>query len=230
MATTEATFTPELFDFLRELRLNNDRDWFQRNKARYESTVRAPALRFVEAVGPRLATLSPHLVADPRPVGGSMFRINRDIRFSSDKSPYKTAVGMSFGHDMGRDRPAPGLYLHLEPGESFGGGGVHMPDGPALTRIRDAIVADTPAWSAIVGEAQFAPMYTNAHEALKRVPRGYDAAHPHEADLRRKSFTWHARFTEDEVCDPGFLDAYVDACAVATPFHRFMAAALDVLW
>ncbi|HET9051945.1 MAG TPA: DUF2461 domain-containing protein [Candidatus Dormibacteraeota bacterium] len=230
MATTEAIFPPELFDFLRELRSNNDREWFQGNRARYDSTVRAPALRFVEAVGPRLATLSPHLVADARPVGGSLFRINRDIRFSADKSPYKTAVGMSFGHDAGRERPAPGLYLHLEPEQSFAGGGVHMPDAGALSRIRDAITAQTAEWSSIVGDARFGPMYENTGETLKRVPRGYDPSHPFEADLRRKGHTWHVRFSEAEVCDPAFLDTYVDACAAATPFHRFLAEALGVPW
>src|SRR5258708_18376241 len=147
MAASRSSFSPALFDFLRELRANNDREWFQRNKERYESDVRAPALQFVTDVGPRLRTISKHVVADPRPVGGSMFRINRDIRFSTDKSPYKTAVGMSFGHDHGRDGPAPGYYLHLEPGESFAGGGVHMPDTATLNLVRAASVADTRGWT-----------------------------------------------------------------------------------
>jgi len=83
MATKQAYFGPGLFDFLRQLRRNNNRDWFQANKARYERDVRGPALRFIEDVGPRLRQISRHLVADPRPVGGSLFRIHRDIRFSA---------------------------------------------------------------------------------------------------------------------------------------------------
>src|SRR5437660_5093902 len=119
-------FSPGLFDFLRELRAHNNREWFQKNKARYEREAREPALRFIEDVGPQLRKLSTHLMADPRPVGGSLFRINRDIRFSADKSPYKTNIGVGFGHEgAGRSGAAPGLYLHLAPGESFGGGGVH---------------------------------------------------------------------------------------------------------
>jgi len=105
VAGTPPRFTPALFDFLRDLRAHNDREWLQRNKGRYEQDVKAPALLFIEAVGPALHRISKHVVADPRPVGGSMFRINRDIRFSSDKSPYKTALGMSFGHDRGREGP-----------------------------------------------------------------------------------------------------------------------------
>jgi uncharacterized protein (TIGR02453 family) len=230
VSTKHAYFTPALFDFLRELRVNNQRDWFQRNRARYESEVRDPALRFIEGVGPLLHGISEHIVADPRPVGGSLFRINRDIRFSADKSPYKTAVGMSFGHDRGRDGPAPGFYLHLEPGESFAGGGVHMPDGPTLKRVRDAIVADTTGWSRIVDDPEFAPGYVHMGEALKRAPQGYDPAHPRVDDLKRKSFTWHARFTEADVCDTGFMDRFVTACRTAAPFSRFLAHALQARW
>ena len=230
MTTATAYFSPALFDFLRELRMNNDREWFQRNRSRYETDVRDPALRFVEAVGPGLRRLSTHLVADARPVGGSLFRIHRDIRFSKDKSPYKTAVGMSFGHDQGGMGAAPGLYLHLEPEESFAGGGVHMPDTAALTRIRDSIVRETATWRRITDDTTFAPMYTNMGDALKRVPPGYDAAHPFADDLRRKGHTWHVMFGEAEVCSPAFLDSYLDACRAAQPFHRFMARALGVTW
>ena len=230
MATKQAYFGPGLFDFLRQLRKNNNRDWFQANKARYERDVRGPALRFIEDVGPRLRQISRHLVADPRPVGGSLFRIHRDIRFSADKSPYKTAVGMSFGHDRGRVGPAPGLYLHLEPGESFAGGGVHMPDGPTLKRIRDAIAGGTTAWKRIVSDATFAPMVENMGEALRRAPQGYDPNHPFVDDLKRKSYTWHVRFSEPDVCATGFMDHYIEACRAATPFHRFMATALGTTW
>jgi uncharacterized protein (TIGR02453 family) len=230
VSTEHTYFTPALFDFLHELRVNNQREWFQRNRARYESEVRDPALRFITDAGPLLQRISEHIVADPRPVGGSLFRINRDIRFSADKSPYKTAVGMSFGHDRGRDGPAPGFYLHLEPGESFAGGGVHMPDGVTLKRVRDAIVADTAAWSRIVDDPEFAPGYVNMGDALKRAPQGYDPAHPRVDDLRRKSFTWHARFTEADVCDPGFMDRFVAACRTAAPFSRFLARALQASW
>jgi uncharacterized protein (TIGR02453 family) len=230
MSPSQAHFTPALFDFLRELRANNHRDWFQRNRARYDSDVRDPALRFVADVGPSLQRISEHIVADPRPVGGSLFRINRDVRFSTDKSPYKTAVGMSFGHDRGSDGPAPGLYLHLEPGESFAGGGVHMADGPTLRLVRDAIVARTGEWAAIVDDPAFAPAFVNMGEALMRAPRGYDPAHPRVEDLKRKSYGWHALYSEADVCDAGFMARFVDACRTAAPFSRFLAEALQAPW
>jgi uncharacterized protein (TIGR02453 family) len=230
VATRTSSFSPALFDFLRELRANNDREWFQRHKARYESEVKTPALRFIAEVGPKLQTISKYVVADPRPVGGSLFRIHRDVRFSSDKSPYKTAVGMSFGHDRGREGPAPGYYLHLEPGESFTGGGVHMPDTATLTRIRDAIVADSRGWKRIVEDPEFAPMFTLMGDALKRAPQGYDPNHPCVDDLKRKSYTWHAMFTEAQVCTPDFMDRFVEACRTASPFTRFLAKALGAAW
>ena len=226
-----AHFSPGLFDFLRDLRAHNNREWFQKNKARYERDAREPALRFIEDVGPPLRKLSGHLMADPRPVGGSLFRINRDIRFSADKSPYKTNIGVGFGHDgAGRGGAAPGLYLHLAPGESFGGGGVHMPDTATLNKVRDAIVGGSAAWKRVVTAPAFAPLFTNMGESLKRAPQGYDPDHPFVDDLKRKSFVWHATFSERDVCAPGFLDQYVEVCRTANPFNRFLATALGVAW
>jgi len=230
MTAGHAHFGQGLFDFLRELRQNNNREWFQKNRARYESDVRDPALRFIEDIGPGLKKISRHLVADPRPIGGSLFRIHRDIRFAADKSPYKTAVGMSFGHDRGRAGPAPGLYLHLEPQQSFAGGGVHMPDTATVTRIRDAIVKDTPSWKKIVSDSRFAPMFENMGDALKRPPQGYAADHPFVDDLKRKSYVWHTRFTEADVCRGDFIDGYLEACRLANPMDRFLATALGAPW
>ena len=95
--------TPELFLFFRELKQNNTREWFQANKSRYEADVREPLLAFITDFGVRLPEISPHYVADARKSGGSMFRIYRDVRFSKDKSPYKTAAGLQFRHESGKD-------------------------------------------------------------------------------------------------------------------------------
>src|ERR687888_2095108 len=112
---SERAFTPALFSFLRDLRENNDREWFNANKQRYEDDVKEPALEFVSDFPPLLEEISPHLVADPRPVGGSLFRIYRDTRFSKDKTPYKTHTGISFRHEVAKDVHAPVYYLHLDP-------------------------------------------------------------------------------------------------------------------
>ncbi len=208
-----AHFTPALFEFLRQLKKNNNRDWFQKNKARYEADVREPTLRFIEDAGPPLRKIS-----------------NRDIRFAKDKSPYKTAVGMSFYHDQGSHQVAPGYYLQLEPGTSFAGGGIHMADNKTLNRVRDLIVAEPAAWKKLTQTGKFAPMYAYMGESLKRAPQGYDPAHPLVEDLKRKGYGWHAMYTEKMVTSPDFLDQYVNDCRVASPFTALMARALGVGW
>jgi uncharacterized protein (TIGR02453 family) len=121
--------TRDLFQFLWDLKRNNNRDWFQRNKDRYETSVRDPILKFIVDVGPRIKKLSPHFIADASPSGGSMMRIHRDIRFSKDKSPYKIAIGVHFWHAKGKDGATPAFYLHLEPDKSSVGAGIWRP-GP----------------------------------------------------------------------------------------------------
>ncbi len=216
----------ELFKFLRELAANNNRDWFQANKERYEQRVRNPILRFINDVAPRLAKISPHLVADPRPSGGSLFRIYRDTRFSPDKSPYKTHLGVHFFHESGKKAPSvPGFYLHLAPGESFVAGGIWRPDPPALARIRDAIVAGTVEWKAF--KKSKLPIEGGS---LKRPPKGYSADHPFIDDLKRTDFVASVRLTDKEVCAPDFISSFVSTCRTITPITRFVASALDMAW
>ena len=142
---TNRYFTPRLFIFLKELREHNERDWFESNRERFEQLVRAPFLRFIADLGMPLRRISPYLMADPRPVGGSMMRIHRDIRFARDKSPYKTFVAAHFSHAKGEDGASPAYYLHLEPEGSSMGAGIWRPAPPALKKIRDAICSGAQA-------------------------------------------------------------------------------------
>src|SRR3972149_11147974 len=105
--------TKDFLGSLKELDKNNNREWFTKNKARYEESVQAPSLRFIRDAGTRLKAISPYLVADPKPFGGSLIRIYRDMRFSRDKSPYRTTVGLYFPHrgTMGKAPHLPGLFL-----------------------------------------------------------------------------------------------------------------------
>jgi uncharacterized protein (TIGR02453 family) len=145
-----------------------------------------PALDFIEAFAPRLEKISPHFRADPRPSGGSLFRIYRDTRFSKDKSPYKTNLGIHFRHDRAKDAHAPGYYLHIGPGEVFAGGGVGHPDTDAAKRIREAIVADPERWKRATRRGAFAKRLELGGDSLKRVPPWADADHPLAEDLKRK--------------------------------------------
>jgi uncharacterized protein (TIGR02453 family) len=221
--TVEApSFSPELFAFLRELADNNDREWFAANKGRYVAEVQEPALAFIEDVGLRLPEVSRHLVADPRTVGGSLFRIYRDTRFSKDKSPYKTQVGIQFRHERARDAHAPGYYLHLEPGSVFMACGTWRPDGDTLHAIRTAIASKPARWQAIVEDLALTQHFRLGGEALKRPPAGFDRDHPLIEELKRKDFIAVADLSESEVTTSGFLDRFLDLCAGATGFMRFL--------
>jgi uncharacterized protein (TIGR02453 family) len=228
--TETASFDPDLFAFLRELAKNNDRDWFNANKARYEDHVLEPALAFIEDFGYRLQSISPHFRADTRKTGGSLFRIYRDTRFSKDKTPYKTNTGMHFRHDRAKDAHAPGFYLHLAPDQVFGGGGIWHPDTKTANRIRQAIVDDPEAWR----EATRTPPFSDRLDIggdgnmLKRVPHGLPADHEFADDFRRRDYFGWAEMSEKIATADGFLDEYTRTCEAAAPLVRFICRALDL--
>lgn len=222
------SFTPRTFAFLRELARNNDRAWFAENRERYEHDVKGPALRFVTEMAPRLKKISPHFRADPRPVGGSLFRIHRDVRFSKDKSPYKTHVGIRFPHAGAKDVHGPVFYLHLEPGQAFVGCGVWHPDGASLSRIRDVIQARPERWRRVRDGGRFRRRFELGGDSLKRAPRGVDPADPLIEDLRRKDFVAVAGLEEPVVVGPGFVDEFAALCREAVPFQRFLCGALGL--
>ena len=222
VAIEEPSFSPALFAFLAELAEHNDREWFAANKARYVADVQEPALAFIEDVGLRLPEVSRHFVADPRTVGGSLFRIYRDTRFSPDKSPYKTHVGIQFRHERTRDVHAPGFYLHLEPGSVFMACGIWHPDRDALHAIRTAIASHPARWQAIVDEPAFRQRFRLGGEALKRPPAGFDRAHPLIQELKRKDFIAIADLTESDVTGSGFLSRFLALCTEAAGLMRFL--------
>jgi uncharacterized protein (TIGR02453 family) len=225
----ELRFTPQLFEFLRELKANNNREWFEANKARYVADVREPFLAFIAAFRPRLLNLSPHYVADPKPMGGSMFRIYRDTRFSKNKEPYKTAASAYFWHAAGK-LDTPGFYLHLEPEQCFIGCGLYQPDPKTRTKVADAILAKAEEWQRITGAKEFKKLFKFGGEALQRVPKQYDPAHPLAEDLKRKDFIVVANLTEKQVCAKDFLDRYEALCAASAPFVAFLARAVGLPW
>jgi uncharacterized protein (TIGR02453 family) len=215
-------FRPELFDFLRQLKRHNKREWFARNKPRYEEAVRDPALLFIASFAPHLHSLSPHFVADPRPARGSLFRIYRDTRFSADKRPFKTHVGVHFSHARGKDAHAPVFYLHLEPDNCFAAAGVWHPDNAALTKIRLAIVAEPAAWAKVVRKLEL------EGESLKRPPRGFDPTHQFIEDIKRKDFVASVVLTETQICSPTLMRDFAAACRTILPLVKFTTKALGL--
>ena len=226
--TGQPHFTPALFTFLRELRENNNREWFQANKERYEADVRDPLLRFIADFALPLHELSVHFVADPRPVGGSLFRIYRDVRFSKDKSPYKTQAAAHFRHERGKDVHAPGFYLHLEPDDVFAGAGIWHPDTKSLTKIRDAIVANPAGWQRLTSDGEFRRRWQLGGDSLKRAPKGFDPNHPLIEDLRRKDFVTATSFTEEDACAPDFMGQLAQAYRTTAPVVEFLTNSLGL--
>ena len=224
----EASFGPGLFSFLTDLRANNNRDWFAANKDRYEEQLLEPALAFINAFAPRLEKISAHFGADARPSGGSLFRIYRDTRFSKDKSPYKTNLGIHFRHERAKDAHAPGYYLHFGPDEVFAGGGIWHPATEAATAIREGIVADPGRWRRATRTGAFAKELSLGGDCLKRVPSWADPDHPFADDLKRKDFFGSTRLSENDVIAPGFLHEYARICQAAAPLMQLLCNALTL--
>jgi uncharacterized protein (TIGR02453 family) len=219
---------PALFRFLTDLAAHNDRTWFKAHQQRYEDEVREPARAFITQFGPFLEALSEHFVADARKVGGSLFRIQRDTRFSKDKSPYKINTGLHFRHESAKDAHAPGYYLHLEPKQIFVGLGIWHPDTATAGRIRAAIADDPKGWKKVTGSAAFKRTFELAGDSLKRPPRGYDPEHPAIEDLKRKDFIGTARLTQKQVTAPDFAPQLAKTFRTGTPLVQFLCRALDL--
>ncbi len=221
-------FSPETFLFLKELAENNNRQWFQENKQRYEEYVRDPAMFFIADFGPVLRKISSHFLADPRPAGGSLFRIYRDIRFSKDKRPFKTNAGIQFRHRQGKDFHDPGYYLHLEPGNVFAAVGIWHPSSKTLEKIRDAIVEDASRWKRAVNGKRFQSRFELAGDALRRAPKGYDPDHPMIEDLKRKDFIGKASLSQEAVTNPEFIKAFEAICSAGSHFMKFLCGAVGL--
>ena len=218
-------FDKTFFTFLKQLKANNNREWFNANKSRYQEDVEAPALAFIADFAPKLKTISPRFVADPRRTGGSMFRIYRDTRFSHDKTPYKTHVGLHFWHDGEDLESAPTFYLHLQPGEIFGGGGVWHPDPVTLRKIRLRIDEAPKEWKAVL-----AAKLDIEGGSLKRVPAGFAPDHPFATDLKRTDHFASEEFTAADLGSAKFLTQYANTCKRMAPLMKFLTAAAGRKW
>jgi uncharacterized protein (TIGR02453 family) len=226
--TTFKGLPRDFFTFFTQLAKNNEREWFEANKQRYKDVVIAPLCDFMEAMAPRVAKISKHIVVDPRPNGGSMFRIYRDVRFAKDKSPYKTNAGVHFRHGLGRDAHVPGFYMHFSPDEVFVGGGIWMPEPSALAKVRHAIADEPKSWEKVVADKTFAKAFKGIEgEALVRPPKGFDPDHPYIGDIKRKSFFAMHESSAKAAQSAGFVDEVEAAFKAAKPLMTFLCKALD---
>ena len=221
-------FTKDTMSFLRKLANNNNRDWFNDHKTDYESAVRTPALQFIEDIAGELAIISPHFLALPKKVGGSLMRVHRDTRFGKNKRPYKTNIGIQFRHEAGKDVHAPGFYIHIEPGECFLGVGIWRPDSTALGKIRQHLDEKGEQWIAVIKNKKFSSHYELSGESLSRPPRGYDKTHPLLEDLKRKDFIAITPLEDDKVLSPPFLKTVLNRFNAGDEYMRFLCNALNL--
>ena len=225
-------FRPAAFTFFRGLKRNNRKDWFEDHRPQYESEIRGPMRDLIEEVDVHLARVAPEFIGDPK---RSMFRIHRDIRFSKDKSPYKTAAGVWFYHaDAGRkvgqeaEGGGAGIYFHLAPDGCFSAGGIWMPASPVLRKIRDALDEDYQGFEETIGGAKFKRRFGSLSEEsmLKRMPRGFDEDHPAAKWLRYKSFTVHRPLTAAQVQSKKLPNTLAGDVEMMLPFLRWLNTAV----
>ncbi len=230
MSAAFTGFGDSFFQFFEDLKQNNNRDWFTAHKGRYKTEVVAPITAFITDMAPRLKEISTHVTADPRPNGGAMFRIYRDMRFSRDKKPYKEHAGVQFRHRLGRDAHAPGFYVHLEQDNLFFGGGIWQPPGPALFKIRDRIARHPEKWRQVLANPDLRRLIGGiGGEALTRPPRGFPADLEHLEDIKRKSFFAMRHEADHRIAaSEDFLEEVTRTFNAARPLMVFIAEALDV--
>ena len=219
MTDKRPTFPQAGLNFLKSLKRNNNREWFQKHKAVYEESVKLPMIQLIEALAEEFAEFAPEIVASPR----SLFRIYRDTRFSKDKRPFKTHVAASFSV-RGLDRhEGAGFYFHIAPTELWIGGGIYRPASDELRNVRDHIATNHERLGKIVEARQFRKLFgTLQGEQSSRMPRGYPAGHPAEHYLRYKDLLAARELKPADATKPNFLGTLVESFKGMHPLIRFL--------
>ena len=221
-------FNRNTIKFLKDLDKNNNREWFGENKHRYEAEVRSPAFDYIESMVQPMAKISPFFVVSAKKVGGSLMRVHKDIRFSKDKTPYKTNVGIHFKHARGKDVHAPGFYMHIEPGEIFIAAGIWRPESSTLKNVRTLIDEYPEEWNSLKRKVTGKSGYEFSGTSLKRPPKGFDKDHPLLEDLKRKDFIVTKKLSVNDVCNKDFDKISAKLFKTASPLVNFICDADDL--
>ncbi len=215
-------FGQETIRFLKDLQDHNERDWFQSQKQCYETHVKSASKAFAASLR---GLLSCRYDAN---VEAKIYRINRDLRFSKDKAPYKTNIGIQFRHELGKDVHAPGYYVHVDSAQVFVGAGMWHPERDALAAIRNLIVDEPDDWKRVIKHAGFRRRLSLGGDSLKRAPKGVDPAHPLIEDLRRKDFIAVHEFDHELAMSGEFQREILASFRAATPLMGFLCRAVGV--
>jgi uncharacterized protein (TIGR02453 family) len=218
-------FPAEGIRFLKQLKKNNNREWFAKHKPEYEDFVKLPMQSLIASLRDPMARVGPEFDVNPK---RSMFRIYRDTRFSNNKLPYKTHVAAVF-HHRGNWQGSAGYYVHIEPGGVFLGGGIYMPDSSQLKKIRGAIAGRSEEFLSIVGDKSFKKQFGGLEgEKLRRNPLGYRADHPMIEWLKHKQFYTGVEWEEKRCHSGRFIGDIVQVYEDLLPLIRFLNRALGV--
>lgn len=211
--------------FLKDLKKNNNKIWFDGHRKQYD-TAKADFLSLVEQLIKGIATFD-------KPIGNleaknCTFRINRDVRFSKNKDPYKSNLAAYFNKD-GKKGIGSGYYLHIEPGKSFAAGGIWMPEPAVLAGIRQEIDYSFTEWKNIVTDRSFTKIFTDGikGDALTRPPKGYDENNPAIEYLKKKSFIVSRPFTDADVQNKNFVKEIAKTFRVMKPMIDFLNTSLE---
>ncbi len=222
-------FTDASYKFLRGLARHNDKAWFAEHKQQYEDHVRQPFLRLITDLQPDLTEVSEHFRADPRTVGGSLFRIYRDSRFSNDKTPYKTWQGARLFHERRKEVPAPSYYIHLAPGENFIGAGIWHPEPDTQRKLRQFIFDNPGSWKAAAHAPAVRKRYDfETSEKLVRPPRGFPADFEFIDDLKHRNWVLWRAIDDETMTGPRLRQTLAKDLAALGPFVDYLCAALDL--
>ncbi len=211
--------------FFKMLKRNNNREWFEKHKEEFEIYTKSPMQSFIFSLQTHFARFAPEFDLNPK---RSIFRIYRDIRFSSDKTPYKTHIA---AHFVLRGKPkgfiGSGYYLEIAPGELYIGGGIYIPDGDQLKKIRKTIATRGKEFLSIVGNRRFKKLFAPFEWAkLQRIPKGYEENHPMAEWLKYKQFFVGVSLPESKCYRASFVKETAKICEELTPLVKFLNSAL----
>lgn len=214
------TISTEIFDFLSDIKKNNNREWFASNKSRYEKS-RQEFILFVEKLIQELTKFDQEVKnIDPKK---AVFRIYKDTRFSKDKTPYKTNFGAHIVAHGSKPHDRAGYYIHLEPGNTFLAGGAYLPPGPWIKAIREELDYDAESFRKILNNKEFKKYFGKIEgEQLKTAPKGYPKDHPEIDLLRYKSFLAVHKLSDKDVHQQDFLKHCVTVFKAIQPFDQFL--------
>jgi uncharacterized protein (TIGR02453 family) len=224
MPTAAPRFTDATLRFLRALKRNNRREWFNAHRDDYEAHVRTPMIAIIEQLAIDFREIAPELVASPK---ASMYRIYRDTRFSENKTPYKTHVAAVFPPRGLPKHEGAGVYFHVAPDELWVGGGMYAPQTPQLHAVREHIAANHRRLRSLVESPGFKRRVGSLEgERLQRVPRGFAKDHPAADFLKYRQFLAGAEFPPALATSPRFYSTVLSVFREVVPLTRFLNAPL----